>query len=84
MANDNTIDFSGMTFNFSKTALVNALLPQIVQALASNPTLLAQLTAAVTTKVLQNSRATGNALGQYAGGSQTATATAINTNAVPR
>ena len=84
MANDNTIDFSGVTFDINGSALVNALLPAIVQNLASNPTLLAQLTAAVTTKVLQSARATGNALGQYAGGTQAQTATGVNTNAVPR
>jgi len=84
MANDTTIDFSGVQIGINKNALVNALLPQIVQNLASNPTLLAQLTAAVTTKVLQNARSTGTALGQYAGGTQSQTATGVNTNAVPR
>jgi len=38
----------------------------------------------VTKYQLQNARATGNVLGQYAGGSQTATATGVNVNAVSR
>ena len=84
MANDMTIDFSGVTLDLSKNDLVNALLPQIIQNLSTNPTLLAQLTNVITQKVLQQARSTGSALGQYAGGTQSQSATSINTNAVPR
>jgi hypothetical protein len=42
------------------------------------------LATAVTQYQLQNARGTGNALGRYAGGSQTATATGISAYAVPR
>jgi hypothetical protein len=84
MANDGEIDYSGVTMDVSGAALVNALLPKIVTALVNNPTLLSQLTNAVTTKVLQKSRSTGSALGQYAGGSQTQAATSVNTNAIQR
>jgi len=38
----------------------------------------------VTQYQLRGARTTGNALGRYSGGSQTATATAINTNAISR
>ncbi len=43
-----------------------------------------KLAAQVLTEVLRQARSTGNALGQYAGGSQTGQATGINPNAVSR
>ncbi len=57
MANDGTIDYSAVTMEINKTALIKAILPQLVVTLANNPLLLAQLTAAVTTALaLQNTR----------------------------
>jgi len=84
MSNDGKMDFSGVTLEASAADLVNAILPQIITALVNNPTLLSQLTNAVTTKVLKTARSTGTALGQYAGGTQTQAATSVNPNAVPR
>jgi hypothetical protein len=84
MANDGDMDVSGIEMTVSGDQLVAALLPRMVSALVNNPTLLSQLTTAVTSKVLKSARATGNAFGQYAGGTQQATSTGINTNAVPR
>lgn len=84
MANTGSIDFSGVTMEISAVDLVNALLPQLVTALASNPTLLKNLTAAVSTKQLQKARTTGNVNGRYSGSTQTAAATKVNTNAIAR
>ena len=81
---DGSIDFSDTIMEIDGTSLINALLPRLVTALAANPQLLSQLTQAVTTKVLQNARSTGNAFGQFAGGTQNQAATRVNTNAVAR
>lgn len=84
MANDGTMDMSGVTMAIDGSELINAILPKLVSMLASNPQLLSQLTQAVTTKVLQSARTTGTAFAGYAGGTQTQAATRINTNAKPR
>lgn len=39
LANDGTIDMSGMTFDFPGDALANALIPHLVNALSTNQTL---------------------------------------------
>ena len=83
MANS-TMDFSGITLEFDQQSFINAVLPQIITALSTNPTLLKQLTAAVSTKQLQKARTTGNVNGRYSGSTQTAAASKINTNAIAR
>lgn len=85
MANNGTIDYSGVTMEISGDDLIKILLPKIVSALANNSTLLKQLTASVAQAQLVKARATGNISAGYAGGNQQGSATKINqTSGRPR
>lgn len=78
MANNGTIDYSGVTMEISAEDLINVLLPKLVTALANNPTLLKQLQSSLQTSLLQYALRNGNVFAGRAGGNMAGTATKIN------
>lgn len=78
-----TMNYGGVTMSISKSDLVNALLPLIINQLSNNAQLLSQLTQAVTTAQLQKSRSTGTVLGNRAGSTPSGKSTGTNPNSFP-